>query len=504
MRLLRILRITDHVLMSPTNSYARIARIRLAKLIYRLYFSSLVFFTANYGTHNQLNRQETRAAISLALVYVLRMLGLFMVIPVLAIAAIDYPDYSPLLVGLAIGGYGLTQAILQIPMGVLSDKWGRKPVIYMGLCFFAIGSLVAANADSMAMLTFGRILQGAGAIAGAVMALAADVTRESERAKVMAIIGVSIGFSFYLALLTGPIIAGQFGIQGIFWITAVLTLCCLPLVKFGVPTPSASSPSGDALPQISQLKNLAKEPNLWRLNASVLTVHLLITCFFVQVPVLLTQVSFGLDEHWKIYTPILFVSVLILVVLMKVCKHLQTSSAFLISLSLMASGFGLLLVPELTWPIIMLAGTLFFAGFNYMEAHMPVMVSSIAPAGKKGSAMGIYASFQFLGAFLGGVLSGVLTGWLGPKLALVACLVFIAFAMMIVFGLTKANKVKRVILSLLPSMLLKSASDIMVLEAAFAQLEGVQEVFIDIEKSAVYLKVETQGFDLEKAKALIN
>jgi MFS family permease len=206
-----------------------------------------------------LNPQETRAAISLALVYVLRMLGLFMVIPVLAIAAVDYPDYSPLFVGLAIGGYGLTQAILQIPMGVLSDKWGRKPVIYMGLCFFALGSLVAANADSMAMLTLGRILQGAGAIAGAIMALAADVTRESERAKVMAIIGVSIGFSFYVALLTGPIIAGLYGIQGIFWITAILTVCCLPLVKFGVPTPKENSPSGDALPQLSQLKNLAKE-----------------------------------------------------------------------------------------------------------------------------------------------------------------------------------------------------------------------------------------------------
>ena len=153
-----------------------------------------------------------------------------MVIPVLAIAAIDYPDYSPLLVGLAIGGYGLTQAILQIPMGILSDKWGRKPVIYLGLSFFALGSIIAATADTMTMLTLGRVLQGAGAIAGAVMALATDVTRESERAKVMAIIGVSIGFSFYLALLVGPVIAGTFGLSGIFWITAVLTICCIPLM----------------------------------------------------------------------------------------------------------------------------------------------------------------------------------------------------------------------------------------------------------------------------------
>jgi MFS family permease len=451
-----------------------------------------------------LNPQETRAAISLALVYVLRMLGLFMVIPVLAIAAVDYPDYSPLFVGLAIGGYGLTQAILQIPMGVLSDKWGRKPVIYMGLCFFALGSLVAANADSMAMLTLGRILQGAGAIAGAIMALAADVTRESERAKVMAIIGVSIGFSFYVALLTGPIIAGLYGIQGIFWITAILTVCCLPLVKFGVPTPKENSPSGDALPQLSQLKNLAKESSLWRLNMSVLSVHLLITCFFVQVPVLLTQVNFGLDEHWKIYTPILVVSVLILVILMKLCKHLQTSTSFIISLTLMAMGFGLFLLPELNWVVIIIAGTLFFAGFNYMEAHMPVMVSSIAPAGKKGSAMGIYASFQFFGAFLGGVISGALTGWLGPKLALVACLLFIVIAMIVVWGLQKTTTVKRVTLTIENQSRFQQTSNKTQLESDFGKLEGVQEVLVDIEKRAVYLKVDGKGFDKEKAKALIS
>jgi len=432
------------------------------------------------------------------------MLGLFMVIPVLAIAAVEYPDYSPLLVGLAIGGYGLTQAILQIPMGVLSDKWGRKPVIYMGLCFFAIGSLIAANADTMTMLTVGRILQGAGAIAGAVIALAADVTRESERAKVMAIIGVSIGFSFYVALLTGPIIAGYYGIQGIFWITAILTLCCLPLVKFGVPNPEVSSPSGDALPQLSQLKNLAKDPSLWRLNASVLTVHLLITCFFVQVPTLLTQASFGLDEHWKIYTPILFISILILVVLMKVCKPLQTSTSFIISLALMASGFGLLLLPEVNWLIIIVAGTLFFGGFNYMEAHMPVMVSSIAPAGKKGSAMGIYASCQFFGAFLGGLISGLLTGWLGPKLALVACLVFIAVAMYMALGLQKATKVKRVTLAIQSSDGDKLTANKIQLESDFAKLDGVQEVFVDVEKNAVYLKVDSKGYDIEKANALIS
>ena len=285
---------------------------------------------------------------------------------------------------------------------------------------------------------------------------------------------------------------------------AILTLCCLPLVKFGVPNPEVSSPSGDALPQLSQLKNLAKDPSLWRLNASVLTVHLLITCFFVQVPTLLTQASFGLDEHWKIYTPILFISILILVVLMKVCKPLQTSTSFIISLALMASGFGLLLLPEVNWLIIIVAGTLFFGGFNYMEAHMPVMVSSIAPAGKKGSAMGIYASCQFFGAFLGGLISGLLTGWLGPKLALVACLVFIAVAMYMALGLQKATKVKRVTLAIQSSDGDKLTANKIQLESDFAKLDGVQEVFVDVEKNAVYLKVDSKGYDIEKANALIS
>jgi MFS family permease len=170
----------------------------------------------------------------------------------------------------------------------------------------------------------------------------------------------------------------------------------------------------------------------------------------------------------------------------------------------MAMGFGLFLLPELNWVVIIIAGTLFFAGFNYMEAHMPVMVSSIAPAGKKGSAMGIYASFQFFGAFLGGVISGALTGWLGPKLALVACLLFIVIAMIVVWGLQKTTTVKRVTLTIENQSRFQQTSNKTQLESDFGKLEGVQEVLVDIEKRAVYLKVDGKGFDKEKAKALIS
>jgi MFS family permease len=426
-----------------------------------------------------------------------------MVIPVLAIAAVEYPDYSPLLVGLAIGGYGLTQAVLQIPMGILSDKWGRKPVIYLGLSFFAVGSIIAATADTMTMLTLGRVLQGAGAIAGAVMALATDVTRESERAKVMAIIGVSIGFSFYLALLIGPAIAGIFGLSGIFWITAALTICCIPLIKFGVATPSQQTPAGDTIPRSHQLKSLLVDSNLWRLNLSVLIVHMLITCFFVQVPTLLTDASFSLNEHWKIYTPILLVSVILLVVLMKVSTLVPIAVSFIFSLLLMSLGFGLFLLPNLDWKLITLAGILFFAGFNYMEAHMPALVSSIAPAGRKGSAMGIYASHQFFGAFLGGVLSGVLTQWMEADSAIYACLVVIFIGMLMALGIKNAQRVKRITLHIPASATWTNELTHGEVYQALNSLEQVYEVSIDLAENAIYLKVDSKGFDIEHAKALI-
>ena len=203
-----------------------------------------------------LNSIEKKAAFSLATVFGLRMLGLFMILPVFAIYGEQLVGFSPLWVGLAIGAYGLTQALLQIPMGVLSDKIGRKPVIVGGLLMFAIGSLVAANADSMFGVVAGRFLQGAGAIAGAIMALAGDLTREEQRPKVMAIIGISIGFSFYLALLLGPLLVADYGLNGIFLATGVLAIFCIALVLFVVPSAKNIAPKGDTLPVIYDLKVL--------------------------------------------------------------------------------------------------------------------------------------------------------------------------------------------------------------------------------------------------------
>lgn len=448
-----------------------------------------------------LNKSEWQAGISLATVYVLRMLGLFMVIPVIAVAAHQYPDYSPLWVGLAIGGYGLTQAIFQIPMGLLSDKWGRKPVIYMGLAFFALGSLVAGLADSMWLLTIGRIMQGAGAIAGAVMALATDVTRESQRTKIMALIGVSIGASFYIALLLGPLIASTFGMQGIFLITACLSILCLPLIRFGVPQVTSEQPTGDALPKFGQLKHLCQHPHLWRLNVSVLVVHLLITCFFIQVPVQLIEIGVGLGDHWVMYSIVLFASVVLLLGMIKLLDRQAISLSFRISLLLMLVAFTLLIVNEPSWTGIAIAGVLFFTGFNFLEAKMPSMVSSIAPAGRKGSAMGIYASHQFFGAFLGGLFSGLLNSYFSAQYTFIMCLIVIFLLSLIVKGLTSTQLIKRVTIKLNEDQI--ETDNLMQLRVSFSELVGVQEAIVDPLDAAVYLKVDAKLFDMQQAEQLV-
>lgn len=439
---------------------------------------------------------------SLAFVYVMRMLGLFMVIPVIAVAAVKFPDYSPLWVGVAIGGYGLTQAILQIPMGMASDKVGRKPVIYFGLCVFIMGSLIAAYADSMLMLTLGRILQGMGAIAGAVMALAADVTRESQRTKIMAIIGISIGFSFYLALLLGPFVSASFGLQGIFFVTAVGASLCLPMIKWGVKTSNTYAPTGDSLPNRAALREMFKHPQLWRFNLSVLLIHLLITSFFVQVPRLLATADFELSEHWKIYTPILILSIVLMVVLMRLSDALSRKRVFMISLGLMAFAFILLVnmtnqALSVDWTWIVIAGILFFAGFNYMEANLPAMVSSIAPAGQKGTAMGLYASFQFFGAFAGGVLTGALIQWVSTLAVYLFCLLVIVALGLIINSVKAVDKTARFALEL-NECDKRNMAKVFEYESALRQVEGVVEVNVSEADSAIYVKAAFKKVSLDQ------
>ncbi|AWL10776.1 Inner membrane transport protein YajR [Saliniradius amylolyticus] len=447
-----------------------------------------------------MNRLEIRGASSLASVYVLRMLGLFMVMPVLPILALEYADYTPLLLGLAIGGYGLTQALLQIPFGILSDKWGRKPVIMLGLGLFALGSAVAGLADSLWVVVLGRLLQGTGAIAGAVMALAGDISRDSERPKVMAIIGVAIGFSFYLSLLLGPMIGAGFGLTGLFLITALLALLCIPLVWWVVPDSVNLAPTGDTLPNWQKVRALFANATLMRLNLSVFVLHLLMTLLFVYLPTRFSEQGWSLAQHWQLYLPILIASVLGMVVLMRLARVRGVRAILMLSVGLLGlSLLGLALLPPYFTALLVLIW-LFFSGFNYVEANLPALVSSLAPAGEKGSAMGIYASFQFAGAALGGVVAGGLSQWLSESwvllFAALTCLVWLLWLMQ---GQFEQRHLKRYQLPLTGS-----PEQMQQLAKQLADWAGVRDLTLVPEERTLYLKVDGGQFSLKQARDFVS
>ena len=355
-----------------------------------------------------MNPTERRALAGLASLYVFRMLGLFMVLPVLSLYGTDYQGSTPALLGLALGAYGLSQALLQIPLGVLSDRWGRKPVIYLGLAVFALGSMVAALTDSVFGLIAGRILQGAGAIAAATMALAADLTRDENRGKAMAVIGASIGVAFVLAVVLGPLIASFGGLSAIFWLTALLALLGMLLVWRLVPTPQASARRA---PRKGDFSRLLAQGDVWRLVCGVFFLHLLLTMLFVPLPILLVdQLQLPSEQHWKLYGPLMLGAFVLMLPLMRLAeKRSKVPAAMRLALLGLVFG-GVALMPEVHGGWIILCLGLFFLAFNLLEALLPAQLTRIAPAECRGAATGLYATMQFLGAFVGGSLSGVVFG----------------------------------------------------------------------------------------------
>ncbi|MBN8430528.1 MFS transporter [Microbulbifer salipaludis] len=355
-----------------------------------------------------MNPTERRALAGLASLYVFRMLGLFMVLPVLSLYGTEYSGSTPALLGLALGAYGLSQAILQIPLGVLSDRWGRKPVIFLGLGIFALGSVVAALTDSVWGLIAGRILQGAGAIAAATMALAADLTRDENRGKAMAVIGASIGVAFVLAVVLGPLLAGFGGLSAIFWLTALLALCGILLVWRLVPNPQASARRA---PQKGDFARLLAQGDVWRLVCGVFFLHLLLTMLFVPLPLqLVDKLHLASEQHWKLYGPLMLGAFVIMLPLMRLAekRHKVPAAMRLALLGLVFGGVALMPQVEGRWTVLCLG--MFFVAFNLLEALLPAQLTRIAPAECRGAATGLYATLQFLGAFVGGSLGGLVFG----------------------------------------------------------------------------------------------
>lgn len=355
-----------------------------------------------------MNSTERRALAGLASLYVFRMLGLFMLLPVLSLYGADYQGSTPALLGLALGAYGLSQALLQIPLGMLSDRWGRKPVIYLGLAVFAAGSAVAALSESVYGLIAGRILQGAGAIAAATMALAADLTRDENRGKAMAIIGASIGAAFVLAVMLGPLVATIGGLPAIFWLTAILAVLGIALVWRLVPNPQARARRA---PQRGDFSRLLAQGDVWRLVCGVFFLHLLLTMMFVPLPILLVErLHLASDQHWKLYGPLMLGAFIFMLPLMRFAEKRQQVPAVmrLALLGLTFGGVALMSQVQGRWIIACLG--IFFLAFNLLEALLPAQLTRIAPAECRGAATGLYATLQFFGAFVGGSVGGLVYG----------------------------------------------------------------------------------------------
>lgn len=434
---------------------------------------------------------ETRTVTTLASIYALRMFGLFMVLPVLALFAQDYQGATATLVGVAIGAYGLTQAFLQLPFGVWSDRIGRKPVILLGLSLFALGSALCAMADNIWLLIVGRALQGAGAVASTLMALMTDLTREENRTKAMASIGASIGLSFTLAMVAGPILAAWLGLSGLFILTALFSVLAMVVLVALVPTPSQQIRSRDARAFVHQLGDVFQDRQILRLSYGIFALHAVLVACFVAVPVALVNAGLVQASHWQVYLPVMLVAFVFMVPFIIIAekkqkmKEVLLMAVILLLVSLAILGMELSSVAGISFAL-----WVFFVAFNILEASLPSLVSKFAPAGFKGSAMGVYSTSQFLGAFAGGMLGGYLSEEFG-----LAGVFFGIMPLLLVWVILVMTMEKPRHLTSYRMALKADAGPYEQLERELLAVPGVHEVVIMLKDQAAYLKVDNTTFN---------
>lgn len=362
---------------------------------------------------------ELKSTLILALVFAFRMLGLFMVLPVLALYAQKIPGATPALIGLAAGIYGFSQAILQLPYGMLSDYFGRRPVIIGGLSVFAIGSVIAGFSGSIGGLILGRAVQGAGAIGSPILALVADVTREEVRTRAMALIGITIGLTFTLAILLGPIFDAFIGLKGIFTLTALMALMAIGLLFFLSPNKVAPS----RLSFKEQLRLISQQGQLWALHVSIFMLHAVLIASFLVLPGKIEAITgFTSQLVWRFYLPVLAASLLLVTPLLRFADKGEWQRKLL---NVAVLGLGVTIVTFMNTnnvTFFTIAVVLFFVAFNYLEACLPSMVSKMAPKASKGSALGMYSCAQFLGMFCGGAFGGTILQQFGTQGVSISCL----------------------------------------------------------------------------------
>jgi MFS family permease len=428
------------------------------------------------------------------------MLGLFMILPVLSLFAESLEGATPLLIGLAISIYGLTQALLQIPFGLLSDRFGRKKIIIIGLILFTSGSIVAALSSTIYGVLIGRALQGSGAIAAAIMALVADLTDEVHRTKAMAMIGASIGISFGLAMTLGPIIAGFSGIQGVFWLTAILSFLAIFVVLFVVPNPTQLKMHRDAELDPKQFLNVLKHKDLLRLDYGIFILHLILTASFIIVPLLLRDAGLLAKDHWMVYLPVLLTSMAMIIPFIIIAEKKRKMKAVFIAAvaTVLLADLALYYFDNTLWFLV--AGLwLFFCGFNLLEATLPSLISKTAPGNLKGTAMGAYSSSQFMGAFVGGSTGGWIYGEWGANYVFLFCAAAASTWLMVALFMNAPQYLANLLVS--------------TEEIAEERLVGFMEEILDVKgvashifqksEQVLYIKVDNHLLDKECLQAII-
>ena len=443
---------------------------------------------------------EKRAVASLASIYALRMLGLFLIMPVLSLFAEQLDGSTPSLIGMAIGIYGITQAILQIPFGLMSDRYGRKKLIIIGLLLFFAGSVVAALSTSIYGVLLGRAIQGSGAIAAPIMALVADLTQEVHRTKAMAIIGLSIGVSFGIAITAGPVIAGFIGVHGIFWLIAILSLLAILVILYKVPNPKQSKKHRDAELVPGQFMKILKNPNLLRLDYGIFVLHAILTASFVVVPLLLRDAGLLPALHWQVYLPVFVISMAAIIPFIILAEKKRKMKPVFIGAiaALVIADLGLMQFHS-SLPGIIGFLWLFFTGFNLLEATLPSLISKTAQGDLRGTAMGVYSTCQFLGAGIGGGVGGWCYGAYGASGVFIFCAAIAASWLLLSFSMTPP----RYWANLLISLEKLSATEADAFAAEILTLNGVEEVTLHNDEAVAYLKVDNQLLNKEQLQAVI-
>ncbi|MFY9260901.1 MAG: MFS transporter [Gallionella sp.] len=448
-----------------------------------------------------MNPAEKRASFGLAGIYGLRMLGLFIILPIFALYAEHLPGgENHILMGLALGVYGLTQAILQIPAGWMSDRYGRKPIIYGGLIVFALGSFVAASADSIYGVIIGRAIQGAGAINAAVMALTADLTREEVRTKAMAMIGMTIGLTFSFSLILSPLLHGILGVPGIFAMTGVLAMVAIGLVRFVIPNPVLTHFHSDTEASRNKFAEVLRNKDLLRLDFGIFALHAILMSVFMQVPFILKNNGLEVAQHWQIYLPVMLLAFMLMVPPIIIAeKKAKMKQVFIVAIGLAFSAQLLLLVGQNSLWLVAAALLIFFTAFNILEASLPSLISKIAPLAAKGTAMGVYSSVQFLGAFFGAVMGGVLMQHVGHDSVLMFSAGLLLLWLIIASTMNPPHAVSTKLYHL-PAL---SEAEAVPLQQQLAAVQGVREVLVIASEGIACLKVDMQGFDENAIQQLV-